>query len=144
MKTVFLILAGLCLPVFSAMAQDVQHATINTYSLNLSPAPAAQVPAAAQSASIATYVVILDDISAVAKVCVRISPNQQSNGSILDACYATGSQPITDGKGLTLFQRNGNAVIIKAVIADPQVNTNYEVCTEDSGGQKTSYLSKIK
>lgn len=144
MKTFFFLLAFIGLGSFSTYAQQVNHSTVSTYTLNVSTATGTLIPAGAQTAIIATYMIVLKDSADVSKTYVRASSNQQSNGDLFNASYSLSSAPVVGTNGLVLFTRHNNVLLVRTIIADPQVGINYEICTEDGAGQKSSYLSRIK
>ncbi len=143
MKTLFLVLAFIGLNSFSGLAQQVNHSTISTYSLNVSPATGTLIPSGAQTAIVAVYLVILKDSADVNKVYVKASSNQQTGGDLYTASYPLSPAQVIGANGLALFARHNNVLIVKAVISDPQPGINYEICTEDGSGHKSSYLSRI-
>lgn len=143
MKILLSLVAFTCL-WFSTTAQTISHPTIKSYTVNVSDAPASSIPPGAQAAVLVTYMFILKDSADVNKVWVRASSDQQSVGNLLNKNYLIDSAPVTDEQGVVLFQDYGNVIAIRAIIANVQEGSIYEVCTENTTGDKTPYLSQVR
>lgn len=143
MKILFSLVAFTCL-WFSTTAQTINHPTIKSYTVNVSDAPTPSIPSGAEAAVLVTYVFILEDSADVSKVWVRVSSDQQSVGNLLNTFYLIDSAPVTDEHGVVLFKRYGSVIAIRAIIANMQEGSIYEICTENAAGQKTPYLSQVR
>jgi hypothetical protein len=145
MKTFLLALAGLCLSVFTSMAQNPGHPVIDNVQVMYKPDKSAAVSGHAFSPEIKvngiTNVTLKSGYDAT-KIYLKIK-DRQTQAVVYDVNYVIGSLDISNN-GVVLYKKQGNVISITnpAIIGlKPYV---YELYTEDAAGTKSSLYTIIQ
>lgn len=146
MKTVFLILAGLCLSAFTATAQILNHPVIEKVQVMYKPDKAVsgavhEVSSPNIKVKGTTNITLKNDSKAV-KIYLKIK-DKQTQALVYEVNYVISSSDIFD-QGMILYKKQGNVLSITnpATIAlKPYV---YELYTEDAAGGKSNVYTIIQ
>jgi hypothetical protein len=147
MKTIFLVLAGLFLPVLSVVSQTINHPVIEKVQVLYKPNKS--VPASGQASSSSpnikvngTASITLKNGYEATKIYLKIK-DMQSQVVVYEVNYAINSSDLTDHE-VIVYKKQGNIISITnpaVVTLKPYV---YELYTEDAAGAKTSVYKIIQ
>lgn len=145
MKTFLLALAGLCLSVFTSMAQNQGHPVIDNVQVMYKPDKSAAVSGQAFSPDIKvngiTNVTLKSGYEAT-KIYLKIK-DRQTQAVVYEVNYVIASSDISDN-GVSLYKKQGNVLSITnptIVSLKPYV---YELYTDDAAGTKSSLYTIIQ